>query len=153
MNTTIDASSMEWVFKKNCSFTPRQVGLFYIAQSTLSLLIAGFFLLQGIWIVITFTIAELVILATALLIYARHATDYERIILKQGELLIETSLAGKVMQYVYNPRWVRLERLLNPNKLIAVAYQDKKIEIGRFMHISLRQGFIKDFARALSKNY
>ena len=143
---------IEWLFKKNCSFTPRQVGLFYLAQSALSLLVAGFFILQGIWIVLAFTCIELIVLAIALLIYARHATDYERITLRPGELMIEISQAGQLIQYVWHISWVKLDRILSPNKLISLAYQGKSIEVGRYMHVSVRQDFLLEFAQELRRN-
>ena len=126
-------TSMQWLFKKNCSFTPKQVGIFYLAQSTLSLIVASFFLYQGVWLILPFTLLELAVLAIALLIYARHATDYEKIDIRQGELLVETSNAGKVMQFVFNPSWV--------------------LEVGRFIHVSLRKNFLVEFAQALRKNF
>ena len=145
------SAHVRWVFKKNCSFTPKQVGLFYLAQSSLSLIVAGFFLSQGVWLVLPFTILELVVLGIALLIYARHATDYECITLNTGELVIETSSAGSVKKLVFNPSWVRLERLLSPRKLIALMYQGQKVEIGQFMHVSLRNEFLQELRQELKK--
>ncbi|WP_281971266.1 MULTISPECIES: DUF2244 domain-containing protein [unclassified Polynucleobacter] len=145
------SAHVRWVFKKNCSFTPKQVGLFYLAQSSLSLIVAGFFLSQGVWLVLPFTILELVVLGIALLIYARHATDYECITLNTGELVIETSSAGSVKRQVFNPTWVRLERLLSPRKLIALVYQGQNVEIGQFMHVSLRNEFLQELRQELKK--
>ena len=146
-------TSMQWLFKKNCSFTPKQVGIFYLAQSTLSLIVASFFLYQGVWLILPFTLLELAVLAIALLIYARHATDYERIDIRQGELLVETSNAGKVMQFVFNPSWVRVDSVLNSQKLISINYQGQVLEVGRFIHVSLRKNFLIEFAQALRKNF
>jgi uncharacterized membrane protein len=146
-------TSMQWLFKKNCSFTPKQVGIFYLAQSTLSLIVASFFLYQGVWLILPFTLLELAVLAIALLIYARHATDYEKIDIRQGELLVETSNAGKVMQFVFNPSWVRVDSVLNSQKLISINYQEQVLEVGRFIHVSLRKNFLIEFAQALRKNF
>ena len=144
---------MQWLFKKNCSFTPKQVGIFYLAQSILSLIVASFFLYQGVWLILPFTLLELAVLAIALLIYARHATDYEKIDIRQGELLVETSNAGKVMQFVFNPSWVRVDSVLNSQKLISINYQGQVLEVGRFIHVSLRKNFLVEFAQALRKNF
>ena len=146
-------TSMQWLFKKNCSFTPKQVGIFYLAQSILSLIVASFFLYQGVWLILPFTLLELAVLAIALLIYARHATDYEKIDIRQGELLVETSNAGKVMQFVFNPSWVRVDSVLNSQKLISINYQGQVLEVGRFIHVSLRKNFLVEFAQALRKNF
>ena len=146
-------TSMQWLFKRNCSFTPKQVGIFYLAQSTFSLIVASFFLYQGVWLILPFTLLELAVLAIALLIYARHATDYEKIDIRQGELLVETSSAGKVMQFVFNPSWVRVDSVLNSQKLISINYQGQVLEVGRFIHVSLRKNFLIEFAQALRKNF
>ena len=145
------SSQVQWVFKKNCSFTPKQVGLFYLAQSGLSFIVAGFFLSQGVWLVLPFTVLELVILGIALLIYARHATDYECITLNNDEFVLETSSAGVVKKHVFNPVWIRLDRLLSPRKLIALVYQGQKVEIGQFMHVSLRSDFLQELRQELRK--
>jgi uncharacterized membrane protein len=142
-----------WLFKKNCSFTPKQVFLFYIAQSTFSLLVAGGFLIQGIWQILPFTILELLVLAIALLIYARHALDYESITVNPNELIIETSYAGKFQSIHWNPDWVQLGRILTKNKLIELSYQGKKLEIGQFLHVSLREDFLHDLQQSLRQRY
>jgi uncharacterized membrane protein len=144
---------MQWLFKKNCSFTPKQVGIFYLAQATLSLIVASFFLYQGVWLILPFTILELIVLAIALLVYARHATDYERIAIRQGELLLETSHAGRVIQHVFNPSWISVDKALNEHKLIALNYQGKVFEIGRFIHVSLRKHFLVEFVQALRTHF
>ncbi|NCY00950.1 MAG: DUF2244 domain-containing protein [Burkholderiaceae bacterium] len=61
-----------WHMKRNCSFTPKQVGYFYLSMLMFSSLIATYFLVQGIWMILPFTIIELTALGIALLIYARH---------------------------------------------------------------------------------
>jgi len=145
-------SGQSWLLKKNCSFTPKQVGLFYIAQSAFSLLVASIFLFQGVWLVFPFTFLELTVLAIALVIYAQHATDYEAITLKPNELIVETKYAGKNQAVSLNPSWVRLGRMLSKNKLIEIQYQGKVIEVGRFLHVSLRQDFLHELKKSLRQN-
>jgi uncharacterized membrane protein len=142
-----------WVFKKNCSFSPKQVGLFYLAQSTFSLLVAGGFLFQGIWQILPFTFLELFVLAIALLMYAKHATDYEEITLKRDELIIQTSYAGNCITRNWNPAWVRLNRMLTKNKLIELSYQNEKLELGQFIHASLREDFLYDLQQSFRHRY
>jgi uncharacterized membrane protein len=139
----------QWIFKKNCSFTPRQVGLFYIAQATFSLFVASFFLFQGVWIVLPFTFLELIVLAFALLMYARHATDFEVITLKKGQLEIETSVAGINQLMVFNSSWVQLSSQLTDKKMIRIGYQGKTFDIGKFLHASLREDFLRELQRYL----
>lgn len=149
MNQQDDKAYRQWIFKKNCSFSPKQVGLFYLAQSVFSLFVAGFFLLQGVWIVLPFTFLELTILAIALLIYSKHATDYEIIAIGRGILKIELCHAGKVEQLIWNPTWVQLQKILNDRKLIGLSYQGQEREIGRFLHVTARDKFLQDLKSQL----
>jgi uncharacterized membrane protein len=144
-----NCEQIRWIFKKNCSFTPKQVGLFYLAQSFFSLMIASFFLLQGIWLVLPFTLLELVVLAIALLIYARHATDFEEIVLENGLLQVRTSNANQVNIFQANAAWVKLSNQLTSSKLIGIQYQGNVKEIGKFIHLQKREAFKKQLERSL----
>ena len=68
-----------WLMKRNCSFSPKQVGLFYLSIVSSSLLVAGYFLFIGVWMIIIFTSIEILALTIALYVYTRHALDYEKI--------------------------------------------------------------------------
>lgn len=140
----------KWTFKKNCSFTPKQVGLFYLAQSTFSLSVAGFFLWRGVWLVLPFTFIELVALGIALTLYARHATDYETISLGAGILKIEISNASIKEEYIWNSHWVQVANSLNERKLIQVSYEGKSKELGKFLHVSVREIFLKEFKKHMN---
>lgn len=144
--------ALQWMFKKNCSFSPKQVGLFYLAQSIFSLLVACFFIWQDIWLILPFTLLELVVLAIALLIYAKHATDYESILLESGVLTIERSTAGKVTLFSANPQWLKITKELTKNKLIGIQYQGHITEFGRFIHLSQREAFKKQLELSLKLN-
>ena len=54
-------------------------------------MVGTYFLLQGVWIIICFTLLELTIVAIALLVYARHALDYEKISVDGDQLIYEKS--------------------------------------------------------------
>ena len=147
MNTNIEPS--RWIFKKNCSFTPKQVGLFYLAQSLFSLMVASFFLLQGVWLILPFTLIELIVLAIALLIYAKHATDFEEIALENGMLTVTTANANQVTTFQANAAWVKLSNELTSSKLIGIRYQGQIKEIGKFIHFQKRAAFKKQFEKSL----
>jgi uncharacterized membrane protein len=79
----------ECTLQRNCSMTPRQVARAYAVLCTLSLTIALAFFLHGVWIVLAFSLLELGCVGLALLLYARHALDRERIALSSDCLLVE----------------------------------------------------------------
>ena len=80
---------MQWVMKRNCSITPRDMMIVYLSLCAVSLAIAGGFWWVGAPTVMAFAGLELVLLGVALAVYARHATDCETITLAGRELAIE----------------------------------------------------------------
>jgi uncharacterized membrane protein len=79
-----------WMMRRNCSFSPKQLGLFYLAQSLFALIVASFFWWRGVWLVMPFTLIELSVLAILLLIYARHTSDYESVKLENGFIEVQS---------------------------------------------------------------
>ena len=92
---TVSGEGLHWISRRNCSVSPSQLGGMFLALCAVSLSVAGFFWFMGVKLVLPFTAIELVALATAFLVYGRHATDQERISLSSGRLVIEQELAGK----------------------------------------------------------
>ncbi len=93
----------DWLMKRNCSLSPRQVGWFYLSIFTVSLAIALFFAVQGSWLVLPFAGLDLLGLGIALLVYARHATDYERVSINDGVLVVETASAQRLTRAGIQP--------------------------------------------------
>lgn len=147
----LSAVQQTWIFKRNCSFTPKQVGLFYIAQGSFALLVALFFYIRGIWIVFPFTIAVLFVLAIALLIYAKHATDFEAIEVKGTELIIRINYGMKQQVYEWNVSWVKLARDLNDKELVSLSYQGVECLIGRFIPITQRKAFLNELREQIRR--
>ncbi len=79
MNTEDSQAKTVWLMRRNCSFTPKQVGIFYLSMVFFSGLITTYFWWIGAWMVLPFAVIELSVLGIALMIYARHASDYEKI--------------------------------------------------------------------------
>jgi uncharacterized membrane protein len=130
--------------RRNCSFTPKQLGLFYLAQSVFALLVASFFWFRGVRFVMPFTLVELVILAIALVVYARHTTDYESLKISEGFCEIESCHAGYRQRHRWNALWVTLSPDLNERDLIVLSYQGKQHYIGRFLTVTQRRKFLKE---------
>lgn len=82
------ATTREWTLRRNCSLSPRQVARAYAVLCAGSLAVAVGFLAHGVWLVLAFSLVELALVGLALLLYARHATDHERIALSESGLLV-----------------------------------------------------------------
>lgn len=130
--------------KRNCSFSPKQVGLFYLSIVCFSLLVGTYFLLIGVWMVIIFTSIEILALTIALYVYARHALDYERITISGKLLLFERSWGGKIQQQEFNTIWTRLVRGESTGKDLALKTSTKEVPIGFFIGVNEREQFVKE---------
>ena len=118
------APSIEWLLKRNCSITPKQ-------------LFAAF---AGI---------ELLLVGTALLIYARHATDQERITLAGEALSVEHQHGPQTERSEFRAAWVRVEPLSSDRSLIEVAGDGHTARIGRYLRPELRQSLAQELRAAL----
>ena len=84
-----DDNSVQWLLRRNCSMTPLQLVAFYLSLCAWSLAIAGAFWSRGATFVMPFATIEMLAIGAALFVYARHAGDRERVLLKPGRLTVE----------------------------------------------------------------
>ena len=123
-----------WLMKRNCSFSPKQVGYFYASIVFFSLLVAGSFLLMGVWMVLIFTCIEIIALTIALYIYSRHALDYEKITIDGTNMTIEKSWGGKVERKELNTVWARIGRTEKHLYRLVLQHADQETPIGIFVN-------------------
>jgi uncharacterized membrane protein len=121
----------EWLLKRNCSLTPRQLGLSYLVLCAASFAVASLWLLRGTWVVLAFSILEMMAAAVAWLIYARHATDHECVTLTDGWLLVDQVEAGQVRTVRLDPRQTRIIAPTCYGALIRLEAPGAKVEVGR----------------------
>ena len=140
----------EWTLRRNCSLSPRQLAHAYAILCLGSLAVAVGFLFHGIWFVLGFSLLELALVGLALLVYARHATDHERIALSESGLLVTCVQAEKRESIRLDPLWTRVvapdER---PRTLIQLESRGVKVEIGRFVDDSRRRQVARELRQAL----
>ncbi|KQW38324.1 hypothetical protein ASC76_09855 [Rhizobacter sp. Root404] len=131
--------TVQWLLKRNCSATPRQVMGFYASLSLVSAIIGAFFWAQGATLVVPFASLEIIAVGLALLVYTRHAADSERISLRPGRLTVERTLGRHVERAEFAPAWVRVEPEHGGRSLIELSGQGQRIAIGRFVRPELRR--------------
>jgi uncharacterized membrane protein len=146
------ASKHDWLLKRNCSLTPRQLALAYAVQCVLSFAVAMMFTLQGAWYVLIFSMLEMSALALAFLYYARHATDHEHIALVDGCLLVERIVAGEVQQIRLDPYWTRIAVPKQTESLINLEAKGVKIEVGRFVTAAKRRQVAQELRQELRRS-
>lgn len=146
---TVSADGMHWMLRRNCSVTPQQLLWMFVSLSALSLGVAGFFWSQGATLVLPFTVIELTAVGAAFLVYARHATDRERISLSGGQLVVEQETAGKTRLCEFACHAVRVEPLVDGDRLIEVRGGGRSVRVGRYLRSDLRPALAKELRMAL----
>lgn len=139
----------QWLLKRNCSVTPAQLAWLYVSLCVVSLGIAGFFWVQGATMVMPFAWLEMVVVGAAFRVYARHATDGERIVLQGGQLVVELESAGRLERAEFNREWVRVEPKNGDGSLIEVSGQGRSVRVGRHVRPELRPALAREIRHAL----
>lgn len=144
------ATTREWTLRRNCSLSPRQVARAYAVLCAGSLAVAVGFLAHGVWLVLAFSLVELALVGLALLLYARHATDHERIALSESGLLVTCVRADRRELVRLDPLWTRV---LPPDArrraLICLESRGVRVEIGRFVDDTRRRQVARELRLAL----
>jgi len=146
---TVQGQAICWFLKRNCSVTPQQLGWLYASLCVVSLSIAGVFWTMGAVLVLPFAWLELAAVGLAFLVYARHATDGERISLKGGRLVVELESAGQLRRAEFHRDWVRVEPVADDRSLIELSGQGRRVNVGRFVRPELRPVLAQEIRRAL----
>jgi uncharacterized membrane protein len=139
----------EWLLKRNCSMSPRQVAHAYGLLCVFVLAIGFGFALMGLWFAFVFAVIEIGAVALALLHYARHATDQEHIALSDGCLLIERIEAGQLQQIRLDPCWTKIAVPSRRRTLIQLESRGVKVEVGGFISEEARQKVAQELKREL----
>lgn len=129
----------EWLLKRNCSLAPRQLAVIFGALAAVSLGIAAMFATWGAWLVLPFAVIEALALGTAFVVYARHAADYERIVLCRDCLLVETCQAYRLRREECVPAWTRVEYSGRRRELVGLVAAGRRIDVGRYVAESDRR--------------
>lgn len=141
-------SASQWILRRNCSLSPRELLAIFGSLACLSLGMATYWASQGAWMVTPFAVAECLALGVAFLVYARHACDCERVILTASEVRVELSQGRRLQQVVLPREWLRIEGA-DTTDLITLRSGRSAVSLGRFIDQDERRGFVEAFRRAL----
>ena len=146
---TVQGHHVQWFLRRNCSVAPQQLLWIYGTLCLLSMAIAVFFWMQGASLVLPFALLEMLALGYAFWLYAQHATDGEKIMLRDSQLVVELESGGKVQRAQFQRDWVRVEPRMDDQSLIEVYGQGRSISVGRFIRPELRPLLARDIRQAL----
>ncbi len=146
---TVHGQNIQWFLRRNCSITPSQLGLAYLSLCIVSLGISAAFWFHGATYILPFAGVELVMVGAAFLVYARHASDGERIFLTGPQLVVELESGGKLQRAEFQREWVRVEPQAGDGSLIELSAQGRSINVGRFVRPELRPVLAREIRMAL----
>lgn len=141
--------AVQWLLKRNCCLSPVQLLRFYVSLCVVSLGIAGFFWSMGATLVMPFAWLELSAVGAALLVYARHAGDGEKIVLGSGRLVVELETAGRTRRAEFNSQWVQVGPGPTDGALIEVFEHGRRVAVGRHVRPELRPALAHEIRLAL----
>jgi len=143
--------ALQWLQRRNCSITPRQLGLVYASLCAVSLLVGAFFFLQGAPLVLAFTGLELLAVGCALLLFARHAGDREVLTLVGRSLQVEQCIGSRVRRTDFAAEWINVEPAAGQGSLVELSARGQQVRVGRFLRPELRSAFARELRHALRR--
>jgi uncharacterized membrane protein len=141
---------VRWSLRRNCSVTPAQMGGFFGSISVVSLVIAMAFVWHGAAVVLWFALLELTVLGVALLVFARHATDADVLVLSGRRLWVEVMRGSKTSRHEFQADWARVEPATADGSLIEISGRGQAVQVGRFVRVDQRASLCRELREALN---
>jgi uncharacterized membrane protein len=143
--------ALQWLLKRNCSITPGQLAAVYLSLCIVSLLIGGFFFVQGAPVVLAFAGLELLLVGVALTLFARHAGDRETLTLVGRSLRVEQCFGSRIERTDFAADWLHVEPAGGQGSLVQLSGKGQRVRVGRFLRPELRAAFARELRQALRR--
>ena len=143
------ATAMQWLFKRNCSISPRQLATVFLSLCAVSSVIAAFFFWQGAPYVAAFAGLELLAVGAALLVFARHAGDRETLTLMGSSLLVELCHGSRVEHAHLATDWLTVEPAAGQGSLVELRDRGRTVQVGRHLRPEWRAAFARELRQEL----
>ena len=143
--------ALQWLIKRNCSITPRQLGAVYLSLCCVSMLIAGLFYWHGAPFILAFAGLELLFVGVALLAFARRAGDRETLTLVGRSMQIEQCFGRRTARTEFVSDWLTVEPAAGRNALVQLAGQGQRVHVGRFVRPEFRAALARELRFALRR--
>ena len=122
---------IDLTLRRNCSISPQALARVLMLLAAVSLGIGIGFALLGAWMILPFAGIEVIALAVAFVLHARHVCDYERISADGERLWVEVRDGEGTSVCRFERRWVRIDERADGS--VALAARGVEVEIGRHM--------------------
>jgi len=132
--------------KRNCSISPAGFACVFAALGVAVLAVGVGFAIAGAWLILPFAGLEVLLLAGAFLMQARHATDYERIALAGRRLTVEVADGKQVARYEFDAARARVDVRAGRVLLHGAG---NALAVGRHLDEEARKAFAAELKRRL----
>jgi uncharacterized membrane protein len=142
-----------WLLRRNCSLSPRQSLFATGLLAGFSIVVAVLLAMAGVWVVLPYTLVEVIAVGSCFLLYARHAPDYERIELTDETLTVVQCCGPSVRRFELNPLWVSVRLGDGRNPTIHINYAGKATALGRHVTLAQRRRVVSEINVQLRSRY
>jgi uncharacterized membrane protein len=149
---SLDDRPQRWHLRRNCALGPRPTMMLFVVLCAFKLSIGVAFSIIGYPLVLLFVVIALAGFAIALLVYGRHATDCDTLILSGDRLTVEQHCGQRVMRTELQAAWVRVMAPKEPNDLVALCERQRHVEVGSHVAPQTRKHVAVALQRALDRN-
>ena len=144
-----DGSSLRWTLGRNCAISPAQLGTVYAALCAMCLVIGAYFAWHGTAFVAAFAVLELLAVGAAMLVFARHATDGESLVLSGRSLWVEQRVGPRIQRFVLSTDWLKVEPAAGQGSLVEISDRKQTLRVGRHLRPELRGAFAHELRQAI----
>lgn len=146
----VDCGEHQWILKRNCAMSPRQLGAWFGSLTILSLSLAIACAARGAWLVVPFTMIEVGALGVVFVWWGRHAGDCERIVVGSGLFRVETTSAGRCRCVEHRSTWARIKYDGARREPIRIVLRDDQIAIGQYVPDDRKAALAKELSGVLA---
>lgn len=144
-----NAGERTFLIKRNCSIAPLPCLALLLGLALVALGVGTLWAWQGAWPVLVFVLIEVGGIVTAVLVWARHAGDYERIVFERDRLIVEVFERGHLDRHEFDPHWSRLVTTTGGTLRLAVRCHNREVEVGRHLDEARRSGLAAELGKNL----
>lgn len=139
-----------WLLRRNCALSPCQLGCWFGTLGAVSLAIAALFASWGAWPILPFAFVEVAALGLAFVVHARHAADFERIVVSPGRLVVECETGGALERVECVPDWIRVEYDGARREPIRIVAGRREVTVGRFVPDGGKEELVRQLRASLA---
>lgn len=137
------ASSLHYSItaRPNCSLSPAGIFCVFLAAALTTLIFSLGFALAGAWPVLPFAGMELLLLGLSLYHVWWHRNDFERLIIDDKKIIVESHAPGCDSHIEFNSYWARVVVDCMPDgycQRLALRSHGREVEFGRHLSSSER---------------